>query len=557
MGKIKLPVSYHKSECYWAHMLTFRCTSNCPFCILNGRGRRRDAPELPGREILRFWNGLEHVAGQRLSLIGGEPMLHPDIVEIINGLAGFSVTVTTNCKGPFYEQPNFAKLLRPRKGTTLRINTTFHPNFIAAKEYIDVVKQYRAAGRRVDQIAHVQHPEVGKYAGELVEVRKAFPLRAPPYLGFYDQQDGFRAPPSPASLEPCAGLTCNTKHLGCSKGIKCSTRTICGLTDLDAYRDVSGQAVKRSVTCSHPPKSLIIGPAGNYYHCHYKLYYGIDPVCNTKSFHPVSQSAQDCRHYGFCNWCDLSRAGCARNPTAKPLVLTKLYDKREESRPEIKHLAGRISGFAEKHKLEYNRLKWFEYAYLLLYSGHRHRGKVLEVGSAKSALPYFLAVEGYDVTIADIADLAFQAEAGTKFGVKSLQIDLRVPQPTLADNFDLVSCLSVIEHVDQDTAAILNLAKSLRRGGILVISTDFFTEHLEYPDANRKIVTDRPAGSHTDSRAYTPETFEARVLKPLEAVGLERLGQTDFQNVDIKQAAERAVRGLYTFGISLLRRKSG
>jgi 2-polyprenyl-3-methyl-5-hydroxy-6-metoxy-1,4-benzoquinol methylase/organic radical activating enzyme len=545
MPSLKLPANYYKTECYWAHMLTFRCTSACPFCILNGRGRRRDATELSGREILRFWNGLEHAPGQRLSLIGGEPMLHPDIVEIINGLKGYYVTVTTNCKGPFYKQPNFARLIKPRANKQLRINTTFHPQLMTAKEYVSTVEQWRAAGHFVDQISYVNHPEIAKHARAIEEVRKTLRLKDVPYLGFYDAQDGFCAAACPQHIEP------NEQYYKPDAPAK-----QCGLTDLNAYRHLCGSHVKLGAQCAHPSRSLIIGPAGNYYHCHYKLYYGIDPVCNIRQFQPVTPAARDCRHYGFCNWCDVPRVTCSRNPTAKPLTLTKLYDKREEPRSEIKFMTARIAAFAKQHKLEFNRLKWFEYAYLLLYSGHRHRGKVLEVGSAKSVLPYFLASEGYDVTIMDVDDLALQRKLGAKFGVKSLQGDMRKPQTALVDQFDLISCLSVVEHVDQDTKAVLNLAKCLRRGGILVISTDFFTQHLEYPDANRTIVTDRPAGSHTDSRTYTPATFEARILEPLEAAGLSRLGVTNWQNVNLADPVERSVRGLYTFGVTCLRRGS-
>ncbi len=88
----------------------------------------------------------------------------------------------------------------------------------------------------------------------------------------------------------------------------------------------------------------------------------------------------------------------------------------------------------------------------------------------------------------------------------------------------------------------------------MVISTDFYDEYIEYPDANRNIVLDRPVGSYTDSRTYTPETFEQRILKPLEAIGVVRVGDTNFDNVDIADRVERAVRGLYTFGISVVRK---
>lgn len=111
-----------------------------------------------------------------------------------------------------------------------------------------------------------------------------------------------------------------------------------------------------------------------------------------------------------------------------------------------------------------------------------------------------------------------------------------------------------MEHIDLDTDAVLNLAKYLKVGGILVISTSFYKKYIEYPDANRIIVTDRPEGSHTDSRVYTQDIFLIRIIHPLEKMGMIRVGRTEFRNVNIKDPSELSVRGLYTFGISILRK---
>ena len=84
-----------------------------------------------------------------------------------------------------------------------------------------------------------------------------------------------------------------------------------------------------------------------------------------------------------------------------------------------------IDRFSKTHFLEFNKLKWFEYSYCLLYSGHRHRGKVLDVGSAKSVFPYYLASKGYRVTTLDLADSDFRKAVGKRFGVESITADLR------------------------------------------------------------------------------------------------------------------------------------
>jgi 2-polyprenyl-3-methyl-5-hydroxy-6-metoxy-1,4-benzoquinol methylase len=237
-------------------------------------------------------------------------------------------------------------------------------------------------------------------------------------------------------------------------------------------------------------------------------------------------------------------------------VLNKLYDKRERKNPEVDRIFKEILSFAKSHKLECNKLKWFEYAAVLLYSNHKDRCEVLEVGSAKSCFPYFLSSKGYKVTTIDVADDDYRSDKAEEFGINSLNWDLRELNEDLINRFDLISNLSVIEHIDRDTDAILNLGRYLKPDGVMVISTDFYTEYLEYPNANRIIVKDRPKGSHTDSRTYTPQTFEERILNPLEAAGIKRIGATNFENVDINNKSERSVRGLYTFGVSCVRKTS-
>ena len=56
------------------------------------------------------------------------------------------------------------------------------------------------------------------------------------------------------------------------------------------------------------------------------------------------------------------------------MIINKLYEETDRNNPEVKGLINDISSFARKNKLEYNKLKWFEYSYFLLHSGHRQEG---------------------------------------------------------------------------------------------------------------------------------------------------------------------------------------
>ena len=303
----KLPDHYYDSRCYWAHMLTLRCNGACPYCILDGRGKCVKTPEMSGKEVLAFWNGLWHERGKTLSIIGGEPTLHPDIIEIVAGLENYHITITTNCRGPFYRDGDGPKKLRKHPTSSLRVNTTFHPHHIGPEEYIDMVAAFRAAGHYVDQIGCVDYPGVEeKYGSELAKVRAALPLKMVPYLGFIHEGKAHAAA-KPERIWP------NEDYHNDAPA------RLCGLGNIDAYRHICGQEEPMTAECHHPYKSLIMGPSGKYYHCHYKLYYDLEAVSQLPELKTVPREPMTCNWYGFCNWCDVPRVGCVKNKTARKL----------------------------------------------------------------------------------------------------------------------------------------------------------------------------------------------------------------------------------------------
>lgn len=387
---MQLPNHYHHPMTYWAHMVTLRCPAGCPYCILNGRGRAQDGltEELTGKQILAFWNGVQHRQGQRLSLIGGEPTLHPDIVDIVNGLEGYALTLTTNCNGVFYDQESWETLFQPHPSSTLRINTTFHPHYIEAEAYVDRVKRYKDRGYHVDQTGFVNHPEITRYEEPLKVVGQALPVRGAPFLGFWTPEDRFRAPFDPDLLYPDENYAYPD-----------DTVNMCGLSDLDAYRDACGQYEKREVQCLHPLFSLIIGPDGKHYHCHYKMYYGIDPVGHVEAWRDTTEEDLHCRHYGYCNWCDIPRAGCFKNPTAQSLILNTYLDLGDlKTRRELCHVQEQMTS-APAEEVIYTAYAW-------LYAGARHRGHVFLVGDkATTARPQaFFRDRGYHVTVGSLEE---------------------------------------------------------------------------------------------------------------------------------------------------------
>ena len=293
---IKLPDIYYHPMSYWAHMITFRCQSGCEYCIVDGRGKHKSREELSGKEILDWWNGLYHPNTQRLSLIGGETTLHPDLIEIVNNLDGYNITITTNCQGKFFEDEKY-KQLKQQPNSTLRINTSYHPHAISPEKYIERVKRMRDCGLYVDQVAFVYTPDIEKYRKQIEQVREALPeLKSPPFLGFWTEENGYAKDFAPEFLYP------NEDYWD-----QDSAKNMCGIHDYDFYREMCGQEKPKTVWCPHGVFSLIIDPSGDYFGCHFKLYYDLDPICNIKNFRPIQVKDLKCNWSGFTNWCDIPR----------------------------------------------------------------------------------------------------------------------------------------------------------------------------------------------------------------------------------------------------------
>lgn len=293
---MRLPWQYYNSSCYWAHMITFDCNGNCPYCIVEGRGAHAPYEMMEGSKIVEFWNSIEGRETKDLSLIGGEPTLHPDFEEIINGIQGYRrITITTNLATDFYEdESNYLKLVIPK----LRINTTFHPSSGLTPElYAERLNKLRRAGAWVDQVGMVQHPALNKEKYREAFARLGVPVRQITFLGFWTKEDGFAKNIGPNTVFP--NHDSDPEKIMSECGIDDVTRYIdqCGLNDSD----------KKSWDCNHGSLCLLVAPDGTVHECHYKLYYNIDPLGNIFDGWESKDEAHNCNHFGACNWCDIPR----------------------------------------------------------------------------------------------------------------------------------------------------------------------------------------------------------------------------------------------------------
>src|SRR6267378_830547 len=100
---------------------------------------------------------------------------------------------------------------------------------------------------------------------------------------------------------------------------------------------------------------------------------------------------------------------------------------------------------------------------LLRSRGIRPPSRVLDAGCGWGVTLDALERRGYQATGLDIARTAL--EALDRPGRDLVEADLTRPLPAVAERFDAVLALDVIEHLDDDRLAVARLARLVERGG--------------------------------------------------------------------------------------------
>lgn len=82
--------------------VTQRCNLHCPYCHREGEEKRvgNSADEMTPEEIIRIAGVAVSLGMKRVKITGGEPLLRPDILDIVKGIAGLEglkdLSMTTN-----------------------------------------------------------------------------------------------------------------------------------------------------------------------------------------------------------------------------------------------------------------------------------------------------------------------------------------------------------------------------------------------------------------------------------------------------------------------------
>lgn len=122
---------------------------------------------------------------------------------------------------------------------------------------------------------------------------------------------------------------------------------------------------------------------------------------------------------------------------------------------------------------------------------------VVDIGGSGSALPQCFATRGLDTTIIDFDDESERIKKQNTVlntDVKFIAADFLNTEPK---KYDIVVCVSTIEHVPDDDAFFLKMLDSCNDGGLVYITCDFFISPI-HPN-------EPPTYKNWVNRTYTKE----------------------------------------------------
>lgn len=127
--------------------------------------------------------------------------------------------------------------------------------------------------------------------------------------------------------------------------------------------------------------------------------------------------------------------------------------------------------------VDYINERSIEYSIALKWLAELNIKKILEVGSGRNAFSSVLQHCGYDVVAADLKKGYWSSFANRHIHVHTDDIT----NSRFKDkSFDAIVCISTLEHINDYTAAIKEMSRIVRTGGILILTFPY--SHDEFCD---------------------------------------------------------------------------
>lgn len=144
----------------------------------------------------------------------------------------------------------------------------------------------------------------------------------------------------------------------------------------------------------------------------------------------------------------------------------------------IKAVASKLQNYINLR--DYNNSKYIgmnersiEYSYVLNKITEMRPRLILDVGTGKSALPAIMRNCGPLVTAIDnIKDYWSNGMSNKHYHVK----DIDILNPKLNNKYDMITCVSVLEHINNHEQAVINMSNQLNSAGVLIFTLPFSSE---------------------------------------------------------------------------------
>ncbi|MBP9822369.1 MAG: radical SAM protein [Candidatus Pacebacteria bacterium] len=261
------PIVLPDNSTYIAAFLTFNCQLRCPYCInFHGDDLIKNR-RLSGKDWIKGLNRLVTRPNLPITLQGGEPTVHKNFYEIVDGVKTESrLELLTNLEIDITKFRSLVPAHRFMRGDGYpAIRVSYHHGQSDFENLVDKVLHLSRRGYSI-AIWEVGHPDF------IVDVAKR------------------------KHLAKQLGVDYRIKEfLGPWKGKNYGTM---------GYPDAVNSGRLRSCECR--TSELLIAPDGNIFRCHSDLYSGRGPIGNILDPEPPELGQwRHCSVFGKCNSCDI------------------------------------------------------------------------------------------------------------------------------------------------------------------------------------------------------------------------------------------------------------
>lgn len=260
------------------------------------------------------------------------------------------------------------------------------------------------------------------------------------------------------------------------------------------------------------------------------------------------------------------------------LNVCKIFD--ESDLEKLKHYAQRLMAYDYSmfERLSDPRLKGlraWEYGLLLAFlkrSGDIRNWNLLDVGPGRSILPAFMAEMTETVTTLDYESPLEKPTEYTQAKLKESRISSHqgsmLALPFENEKFDLVTCISVIEHLDdmgegkqtsyeefikRTKTGLSEMIRVIKRGGYLYLTTDAYILQMQ-KEVDQWSKKRRPGNVIWSAYKY-PEIQEV-FLNMVDQGGLKLVGKPEYdRELLISDSKRSCYRGRYFTTFAILGRK--